>query len=141
MSACGDEHHRASIGHRIVAGIDHHIADLDGPLVATSTIRPRAVRAVCVPREDRKIEPAAIVDIARRPFDDHPRDAAHLRADGQIAAPASGVEPRPLLHHDDVAGSCGFNRGGAKMPGVGPAFGAIQLDRQHAAGDPLSRNE
>ena len=105
--------------------------------MATSTIRPRAVRAVWLRANTGKSNLRQSSISRSRAFDDDARDAAHLRADGQIAAPGRGVEPGALLHDDNVAGRCRFNRGGAEMARVRPAFGAIQLHGEHSAGDAL----
>ena len=103
--------------------------------MATSTIRPRAVRAVWS-RANTVKSSLRLSSISRSgTFDDHARHAAHLRADRQIPAPGRRVQAGALLDDDDVAGRSGFDRRRAEMTRIRSAFGAVQLDRQHPSRD------
>ena len=130
-----DEHRRAAIRHHVVARGNRDIADVDRFAGRHFHDAPARRARRVIPREHRKIQLAAVVDIARRAVHDHARHAAHLRADRKIPAPGGRVQAGVLLDHDDVARRSRFDRGRAKMASVRAAFGAVQLDGQHAPGD------
>ena len=135
MSACATKTTELRIGDDVVAGTDGDVADQDR--LARGDFDDASARGAArdAAGEDGEVELAAFVDVARRALDDGAGHAAHLRPDGQVAAPAGGVEARALFADDDVAGRGGFDGGGAQVARGAAAFGPIELDREHAAGD------
>ena len=72
-------------------------------------------------------------------FHNHPSHAAHTRANRQIAAPRSGIEPSTLFDYDNVARSGGFDCRRAKVARIRPAFGAIKLNGEDTSGNAAIR--
>jgi len=66
-----------AVGRDVIAGTDQRVAIITGSLLAISTSRPRAVRAV-QPRANTEIVATCFVNIAQQPVRHHPRTPRSL---------------------------------------------------------------
>lgn len=132
-----DENDATAVGDDIVAVRDLDFADPDR--LAARSLDDAPPRRACRRRPgiDRKAEFQCLVDVARRPIDDHAGNALGARADRQDAAPAGGLDAGPLLDDDDVAGIGRLDGRGAEMPRRGRARDRTECHGSHAAGDAL----
>src|SRR5262249_39307643 len=58
---------------------------------------------------------SAFINVSGRPFANNTCDAADLCTERKVTSPCGRLDTRALLHHDDVSGTCDFDRGRTEM--------------------------